>query len=249
MWMLADLESVKAQFERWRIEARQQFVSTHPRAADVLAQLWAAYCVFDRFLGDRHLVDEDKRRERCQLVWHALTEDHPDHTVETDPADAFLTQLGSAISSKVAYLAGPKGGQPQGFEAACGWVEDSRSYGGITWRAPANSRQVGWVSASNLYLEPDAAYLAARKMGTAVMVSRRMIGRLLRDSGKLLGWDQARGVVTIRRVLEGTSKEVLWLSRDALGIGVQPVKPAPKKAPQGSPGAAASRQRPDPTVP
>jgi integrase len=76
---------------------------------------------------------------------------------------------------------------------------------------------VGWlIEAGHLYLDPDAAYAAAQKLGQEVGdrlgVTPHTLRRRLKEAGLLLSTDAVREVLTVRRVLEGQRRDVLHVS-------------------------------------
>src|SRR5829696_6074285 len=82
-------------------------------------------------------------------------------------------------------------------------------------------RASGWDgSGEDLYLEPEAAFAAAQRQGRdsgdALTVSGWTLRRRLHERGLLASMDDTRGVLTVRRVLDGSRRNVLHTSSNLL---------------------------------
>jgi hypothetical protein len=103
-------------------------------------------------------------------------------------------------------------------------------------------------------LEPEAAFAAAQALavaqGEALAISPRTLRRRLKERGLLASTDAGRGVLTVRRVLEGKRREVLHLL--ATSLLSEPDQPdhSPENAGENGrvPGRVAGRDSPDPTA-
>jgi hypothetical protein len=93
------------------------------------------------------------------------------------------------------------------------------------WRP--QGRRVGWIDGEALYLEPEASYAAAQEMagaqGESLTVSAPTLRRRLKERGLLASVDAKRETLTIRRVVESASRNVLHL--DSSSLGTKPDKP------------------------
>jgi hypothetical protein len=119
-----------------------------------------------------------------------------------------------SLTSGAAHLAERTGGKPQHSASSSGWRDDGSGY----WKPLGDC--IGCVEADDLYLEPTAAYRIAQKMARdtdeALTISEQTLKRRLRDKGLLASVDRKRQTLTIRRTIDGTSKEVLHLWRTTL---------------------------------
>lgn len=104
------------------------------------------------------------------------------------------------------------------MEGAWGWRR--KADGGKSKEWMPQGDRVGWVAGEDLYLEPQAAYSAAVKMaaGTheSLGVSETTLRQRLNEKGLLRSREQKRGVLTVRRTLDGGRRGVLHLPAEAL---------------------------------
>ena len=92
-----------------------------------------------------------------------------------------------------------------------------------TWQA--QGAQIGWVDGEDLYLDPASAYNAASGMlepGMTFGVTEQRLRKLLREAGLLASTDDARGKITVRRVLQGSRRSVLHFKVNVLDGGIPP---------------------------
>ena len=82
---------------------------------------------------------------------------------------------------------------------------------------------IGWLSGDDLFLEPMVSYQVARGMGGAegLTLSEQSLRRRLHDHGLLVSTDIGRQMLTVRRTLNGCTRQVLHLKAAVLG----PVEP------------------------
>jgi hypothetical protein len=74
-------------------------------------------------------------------------------------------------------------------------------------------RRIGWISGSDLFLDPDSSYRVAQQMADTepLLVSAQTLRHRLRQSGLLASVDAGRQTLLVRRTLEGTAHHVLHL--------------------------------------
>lgn len=86
-----------------------------------------------------------------------------------------------------------------------GWVERRENIGVVGL--------VGLVGSENVYLEPEAAFAEVqelgREQGESLTISSRTLRQRLHEKGLLAGTDKARHMLTVRKTLEGSRREVL----------------------------------------
>ena len=154
----------------------------------------------------------------------------PGHApARSEPARRFLQLLGAALASGAAHVAGRDGDEPRD-PAAWGWRPFTVGTGENEreeWRF--QGRRVGWLDDGALYLEPDAAFAAAQKVGEdvgdALTVTPQVLRKRLHEQGFLASLDEARETLTVRRKLEGRQRSVLHVHPGALSTSTQPDKP------------------------
>ena len=103
---------------------------------------------------------------------------------------------------------------PKYTPESCGWRQDA----GGDWNRQGEC--IGWVDAADIYLESGAAYRAAqvagRDRGDAITASEQTLRKRLKEKGYLATTDVKREVLTIRKTLAGSAKEVMHLHRSSL---------------------------------
>jgi hypothetical protein len=88
---------------------------------------------------------------------------------------------------------------------------------------PSGAR-IGWISADDLFLDPSTSYQAAQELAgpERLLVSEQTLRHRLRECGLLASVEQGRGMVQVRRTLEGAARQVLHL-RAADLVGNRPL--------------------------
>jgi len=79
---------------------------------------------------------------------------------------------------------------------------------------------IGWIDGEDVYLDPTAAYQCVqnfgRDTGEGLVVSVSTLKKRLRDKGLLASVDKTREMLTVRRTICGSSKDVLHFLRSTL---------------------------------
>ncbi len=113
-------------------------------------------------------------------------------------------------------MAAPRQSEGSGSDSETwGW---RRRPTGQRW-IPQGSR-IGWVTGSDLFLEPTASYQVAQFVaGTQrLLMSQQTLHHRLKEGGFLASVDQGRQMVQVRRTLEDCPRQVLHLrARDLAG--------------------------------
>ncbi len=169
------------------------------------------------------LGSETEGRILWDRAWKALglaAQKQAAHQKANEPAARFVELLKSAISSGHAHLAGSDGCAP-GNPAAWGWRDNEASTNGLTYRTwrPQGDR-VGWVNGEDVFLDPDASYRAAQAVagagGDGLSVSARTLRKRMDEKGLLIK-EKHKDTLTVRRVMEGATRNVLYLAKDTDG--------------------------------
>jgi hypothetical protein len=215
-WIAGRRTELREMQGSWLPELRQAAAAStdHRRTPEIAANLAIGWRSFLWFAESAGAVDPQERERLWKRVWAGVgraVATQGRHQRDGEPAQRFIELLRSAVASGRAHLAGSDGGKPQVDGGAWGW----RRSQGEDWE-PKGDR-VGWlVEAGHLYLDPDAAYAAAQKLGQEVGdrlgVTPHTLRRRLKEASLLLSTDTAREVLTVRRVLEGQRRDVLHLS-------------------------------------
>jgi hypothetical protein len=187
----------------------------HARTPGILADLALGLRYFLDFAASAGAIDATVRAELRQRGLAALREAgdaQTDHLASAEPTGHFLRLLSAAVASGRAYVASPDGAYPE-TPQSWGWRRED-THDGPTWRPLG--KLVGWLDDSNLYLEPEASYAAAQEMagaqGESLTISAQTLRRRLKERGLLASTDAKRETLTVRRVLNGASRNVLHLS-------------------------------------
>ena len=215
-WFAGHHDEARAMFDAKVLEHRAKALAgtAHARTPEIVANLQAAFELYVKFslscdaLG---ATEADRLNARC---WDALCEAaaaQAKHQGETEPTARFLTLLKSSLSSGRAHLAARNGGVSSASPNCCGWrLDDSGK-----WQALGDC--IGWVDEHDIYLDLAAAYrlvqVAGRDAGDMLGVSEQTLKKRLHEKGLLASIDKARGTLTVRRNIAGTSKNVLHFLR------------------------------------
>lgn len=215
-WLAPRLNEVRANRRADIAALRNRVTTLHRRTATAIASLawgWATWLDFAVEIG---AISEDKRGSLWNRGWTALLDaaEAADASVgETDPAKRFMVLLGSAVASGRAHVATRGGGCPPGEPGAWGW----RTRDGVMTDM---GTRIGWTEDNNLWLDPEAAYSAAKTAGEGLNIDLETLRSRLSDSGLLQSLDPS-GKTGVRVRLQGRQRRVLHLSADALGDAVE----------------------------
>jgi hypothetical protein len=229
-WLAPRYAEIRSNLRGERDAQRSQVcvAGGHPRSAGIVADLILG---LDRFLEFAQLsgaIRDDERAavsRRCREALLRAVTAQARHIESAEPTALFFRLLSASVASGRAHLAGPDGLEPS-QPTAWGWRQfrsGSGDHERSEWRP--QGRRVGWVQTTGartsaeseaVYLEPDASFAAAqelgREQGEALPVAPRTLRQLLQDKGLLLGTEPARGVLTVRRSLEGRRRDVLHVA-------------------------------------
>ncbi len=200
----------------------------HRRTAGIVADLALGLRYFLNFAHDTGALTTEQAEETWGQGWRALGEAaaaQGGHQAANEPTSRFRELLSAAIASGGAHVAGRDGDIPTSKEhssQAWGWhgeVKANAIDGTYTeWRHQGD--RVGWLHGEDLYLEPEAAFAAAQKQGRnsgeALTIAGRTLRKRLDERGLLVSKDAKRGVLTVRRALAGSRRDVLHTRKDFL---------------------------------
>ena len=228
-WLAKRYEAVRASLKDDVAELRQQAVqqAQHRRTPDIVANLTIGLRYFLDYAYETGAITIKEQEDFSQRGWGALGEAakaQASHQAASEPTRRFLELLNAVLSSGRAHLASFNGEEPyvtvRGEEKqdpkAFGWrlvTVGSGDYQREEWR-PQGDR-VGWVDDQFLYLEPDASYAAAQRLGNTVgdtlTVAPRTLRKRLKERGLLVTESKRDDHLTVRRMIEGRRREVLYL--------------------------------------
>ena len=217
--LASDFVEKRAAFKQRATELRQmaQCKLAHARTPDIVANLQAAFEFFLGFCEDCGAIDKAEHHQLRHACWGALeaaAAKQGEHQVAAEPAQRFISLLQSCLFSGQAHLAPRTGHVPDGSPADCGWRRNSHN----EWMPLGTC--VGWTDGDDIFIEPSAVYqvvqTAARESGQAFPISPVTLRKRLREKGFLVSTEGSRGMLTVRRTIQGSKKEVLHLLKTTL---------------------------------
>jgi hypothetical protein len=214
-WMAQDYERIRTVFAEKVSEYRTNVFGlvAHARTPEIVSNLQAGFELFLAFAEECGAVSSERRQglsDRCCQALRDSAAAQSKHHAATEPAAQFITTLKTLLTSGRAHLATLGGTQPEWAPGSCGWRRD-----GGDWSAHGD--RIGWIDGRNIYLDAKAAYrlvqAAGRDSGEVLAVSETTLKKRLREKNLLASTDERRETLTIRKRIEGSSKDVLHLHR------------------------------------
>jgi hypothetical protein len=233
-WLARQYADISARVLRDVAELRTRAAASgrHRRTPDVVANLAVGVRYFLRYAVDAGAITQLDAQTYWQRAWAALgvAADHQtQHQVAGNPVDRYLALVQAALATGDAYVADVRGGKPGNGDEAWGWQRrppTADAHAPVEWMS--RGRCIGWLEGDNLYLESEAAFAVADRLGQGtgdpLLVSAQTLRRRLHDRNLLQSVDKPRGTVTIRRTCEGQLRNVLHLSATTLFPRVEPDK-------------------------
>lgn len=211
-WLAPRLDQVHERRGTEIAVLRGQISALHRRTATGIASLAWRWGVWLDFSLDIGAITREQQQSFWARAWSALLDAAEASNAavgETDPARRFLTLLGSAVASGRAHVATRDGNCPRREPGAWGW----KDRGGMMTDMGA---RIGWTEGRDLWLDPEAAYTAAKDAGDGLTIDLETLRSRLSDGGLLQSHDPS-GKTGVRVRLQGRQRRVLHLNADALG--------------------------------
>ncbi len=192
----------------------------HKRTAEIVANLALGLSTFLEYAADCGAITESEQDELFGRGWKALmAATRSQHRLQADSeaTQRYLELLTAALAAGKAHVADLMGGAPDDA-GAWGWraVDPNDDY--ALW-LPQGDR-IGWVSGESLYLNTDAAFNAAQRMGQesgdTLTVGPKTLNKRLHERGLLESTDQARDTLYVRKTAQGAQQKVLHLAKSRL---------------------------------
>ncbi len=198
----------------------------HRRTPEIVANLAAGLHWFLACALEAGAITDKERENIWRRGWNALGQAalaQSGHQAASEPTRRFLELLAAALVSGKAHLAGPQGGVPENG-AAWGWRQVAIGVGEnehLEWK-PLGDR-IGWLDGDDVYLQPDAAYNAAKRLGAdsgdGITITPRTLNKRLHERWLLASVDEGRGTSTVRRTLTEQRHDVLHLHKSRFESG------------------------------
>lgn len=202
--------------------------AAHKRTNDNVSQLAMGFACFSRYANEIGALTRQEAEALSARVMAALERVGDQQVVQqaqSEPTQRFLTLISSALASGGAHIATPAGDKPETRPETCnatwGWRLEQRGVGESSiyvWE-PRGAR-IGWLEDEQLYLEPDAAYAAAQRIGRdtgdSLTIQPNTLWKRLHDKGLLASVDDVRQTLKVRKVCEGQRRNILHLLTSVL---------------------------------
>lgn len=196
----------------WR--ERMQAGAGHRRTPTTIAHLMRSWQYFLRAALERDALTGAEVDAYLIRVENALLEaarQQGEQQGSQEPARRFIDLLRAAINGGEAHVACVKGGPPE-RPTVWGWRTVPVG-NGHDWRE--QGKRVGWVDGEHLYLEPQASYAVAQRVGQvtgdALSITVSTLSRRLHEQGLLSAVDKTRKTLRVRKTAEGKRVEILHL--------------------------------------
>jgi Domain of unknown function (DUF927) len=213
-WLAPQLEQVRTDFKSLTHKYRNNLPQIHPRTADAIAQLAAAWSIWLRFVVHVGAGSCDEVSAIEGSVWKTLSGLAAEQAAlqrASDPVDRFRELLVAALASGKAHVASAtlSGGRPPEKPDAWGWRKD-----GMQWHPRGDC--IGWCDEHGLYLEPDASYGVVQKMGDGIGIAVDTLHRRMAERGVLLSTERRgdRRHLKVRKTIGGVRRQVLHVHHD-----------------------------------
>ena len=211
-WIAGQYAEVQERLQNRALEIRSQGCgrTVHARLPSALAELQAGWEIFLQFAQEIGAIGHAQKEELEQRSVKALGQlaaMQAKYHASSDPAMRFVALLQAALGCGRAHVADPRG-KPPAEPEEWGWQHRQTGRG---WAAQGT--RIGWVAGNDLFLDPAVSYQVAQQMASAerMPVSEQTLRQRLRQSGLLASIDVGRGMVQVRRTLEGRPRQVLHL--------------------------------------
>jgi hypothetical protein len=208
-WLAARYEELQRRRRARMVEIRCQGYggTVHARLPAALAELQSAWELFLEFALEVGAITSAEAQEletRSRQALRELGTLQATYQYTSDPVLRFVALLRTALRCGRAHAADRSGRAPH--EATLwGWLRKRAGW------APRGVR-IGWVSGTDLFLEPGASYRVAQELaGSDRLMGEQTLRRRLHERGLLAGVDEGRQMVQVRRTLEGSPRQVLHL--------------------------------------
>ncbi|MFJ2007381.1 hypothetical protein [Streptomyces chartreusis] len=222
-WLAAryeDVEDWPAQLRAELAEGRDAIAKEaggHSRAPEAVAGLLLGLRWFLRYAIQIEAITKEERDQIYKRCRAALLDSSAVQAAETRSLSAeaiYLNSIRTALTSGRAYLAdlNSDGVPPRSEATRWGWAQDDME------RLSARGEKIGWVSGTDVFLDPGAAYTTAvaqaDRMRTPLQTSRARVHKALYAADLLPSADP--GHLTTKVSAGGSRPRVLHLKAEAL---------------------------------
>jgi len=233
-WLASEYGAVRGRLkgEVAAIRERATQAGAHRRTPDIVANLMLGfryYLAFAHEIGAINTQDQEALEQECWEALGAAAQAQGQHQAASEPTGRFVTLLNAALGSGKAHIASLEGSEPEGGDHEQEWNSPS-AFG---WRVntvgkddfprevwtPQGDR-IGWTAGEFLYLDPEAAFATAQKIGQAtgdgLTVTPQTLKKRLKEKGFLITEPSRHPHLTVRKMIEGRRRDVLCLPLSSL---------------------------------
>jgi hypothetical protein len=212
---------------REQAHANSKCDDCHPRQAEAVAELVAAWSLFLDFAVEqgalaRDRADKHVKTVRGSLIGLLAAQASIQH--ESDAGEMFLELVRSLLASKRAVLSATDGDMPPvEIAGACGWVEvviNTKTGLERNWELAQGAARIGWVDETHVYLDAATAHAAAERLARETRqvlgIQRQILSRLAETNRLVLDPDTpgTRRRFTRRATIEKSRRWVIQMLRD-----------------------------------
>jgi hypothetical protein len=209
-WFAGQYQEQQAHLSRRVQEMRSRWTNGHARTPVALAELQAAWEIFLQFAQQAGGASEGEQqllRQRGERALDQLAAGQGSYQSAGDAALHFLALLRAAVRGGRAHVVDRSGRRPANA-SQWGWRPKVSGHGWV-----ARGGCIGWLSETDLFLDPRTSYEAARTQAGAagLDISAQSLRHRLRQRGLLVSMDVGRKMLQVRRTLVGQPRLVLHL--------------------------------------
>lgn len=223
-WLAPQIDDLKKMLPQRQKELRQMALAAgtaHTRTPDIIACLMVGLETFCRFALESGAIEKEQASKLWQESWDSLSAAaaQQTHLIESeDPVKRFFELIAAAFTTGMAHITDMKGACPSPQPNRWGWQELHAEDGSKAWKP--QGKQIGWVEATDVYLDPNGAFMVAQSIGNTqgvpLSVGQRTLWKRLAEKGFISSNDP--NVSTKRMLIGGVRRRILHIKADALGV-------------------------------
>lgn len=236
-WLAGRMDQLKKDLPK-NVEAlrnatiRDGLATSHPRAAEIYANLVAGSETFLEFLEDAGAISSEQGGELLSSIEDNLKQafsEQGEYQADQDEALRFIQLLKAVFSSGSGHIACRlKQGPPEVRPFVWGWRNGGKDLSGDVYSPMGDC--VGWYCApinsepAEVWLQQDTVFKAvqqfARTQGDTFLMSPATLWRRLHEKGLILKTEpdpaRAKPRLTIKKVVCGASKRVMVMAAELI---------------------------------
>lgn len=195
---IEDLKSALPQQQRDFRSKAQAKLSGHARTPDSVASLTIGWNTFLNFAYEVGAISHAEQAELRNDGWAALMDAAQSQSVfqgTEDPVDCFIALLKAALTSGHGHLLDGETGEAPVDATRWGWRTSGVNSTGHSF---PKGDCIGWVSGTDLYLQPDAVFRVVKKyasdQGESLGVTQQTLWKRMRERGLLASYEKGRNL-------------------------------------------------------